>query len=337
MKKFYLSLLMMPVFFSCSEKNAEVVRVSNQAYEVVCDSIYTRMPGTILYQDGVVYWDDPTSFENFMHAVDVEAKTEITAFANRGEGPHDFTANLVSLAPEGGVVLNDLNKPLEMHYQIDRAKKSVTFSAGKYDNDAQATCLLYLDGGRTLYLYPQSEKMFVVKGEGAEQSFGERPIKEDMNNAYDIFQGQIAYQSERNLLVYSNVRFPYLAIYKDREGKGWTLEQELKEEWDYTLQEGRVIFASSSKSGAMELALTDDYIVLLQRDVEVEGTIPYEKHGRGMDSLPRSLFVYDYDLNLRKIVNMPFPMLRLCGDTDTNTVYAMAINPEFELISMDLE
>lgn len=46
---------------------------------------------------------------------------------------------------------------------------------------------------------------------------------------------------------------------------------------------------------------------------------------------------YDYNLNLKKIINMPFRMLRLCGDVESNTVYAMAINPEFELISIDLE
>ena len=33
---------------------------------------------------------------------------------------------------------------------------------------------------------------------------------------------------------------------------------------------------------------------------------------------------------------MPFPMLRLCGDVETNTVYAMSVNPEFELIKIEL-
>jgi hypothetical protein len=83
--------------------------------------------------------------------------------------------------------------------------------------------------------------------------------------------------------------------------------------------------------------LTEDYIVLLQRDTEVEESInKQEMRGRNVASLPRSLFVYDYDLDLKKIVNMPFPMLRLCGDVETNTVYAMSVNPEFELIKIEL-
>jgi hypothetical protein len=68
------------MFCSCSKKNADVQRISSQVYEVVSDSIYTRMPGTILYQDGILYWEDPTSFENFIHAVDIKKKTEVVAF-----------------------------------------------------------------------------------------------------------------------------------------------------------------------------------------------------------------------------------------------------------------
>ena len=158
-----------------------------------------------------------------------------------------------------------------------------------------------------------------------------------MNNAYDIFQGQVAYNPQRRMLVYSNLFFPYLSVYKCSGNQDWSLVKELKEDWDYTISEGKLHFASVGKKCAMELALTDDYIVLLQRDTEVEESISkQEMRGRNVASLPRSLFVYDYDLDLKKIVNMPFPMLRLCGDVETNTVYAMSVNPEFELIKIEL-
>lgn len=81
----------------------------------------------------------------------------------------------------------------------------------------------------------------------------------------------------------------------------------------------------------------DKTLSLFQRDTEVEESISkQEMRGRNVASLPRSLFVYDYDLKLKKIINMPFPMLRLCGDVETNTVYAMSVNPEFELIKIEL-
>ena len=293
------------------------------------------MPGTILYQDGMVYWDDVTSSENIIHAVDVKKKTELVAFANRGEGPNDFTAETLSLCPDGGIFLNDSNKPLEILYQVNRSDGSVVFTSNKYEHHSGATSLLHLNDGSTLFLCPRLDKLFLTTDGHA---FGERPIKDEMNNAYDVFQGQIAYHSERKVLVYCNLVFPYLSVYKHSGNGNWSLSKELKGDWDYTVNEGTLRFAPDSKKGAMELALTDDYIVLLQRDTEVEGVLSNkEKRGRNMASLPHSLFVYDYDLKLKKIINMPFPMLRLCGDADTNTVYAMSVNPEFELISIDLE
>ena len=269
--------------------------------------------------------------------MDVKNGTELVAFGNRGEGPNDFTETIISLDSEGGIVVNDLNKPLKIHFQVDIDKKSVSFSSYKYDCDAKMTRLLYLDKGKVLYLYPEAEKMFQVKGDALGYSFGERPIKDEMNNAYDIFQGQIVYNPQRRLLVYSNLIFPYLSVYKRSESEGWSQIGEWREDLDYTISEGKLNFAPESKKGAIELALTNDYIVLLQRDTEVEENISNkDMRGRNMASLPRSLFVYDYDLNLRKIVNMPFPMLRLCGDVETNTIYAMSVNPEFELIKLEL-
>lgn len=336
-KHIWMGALCASLLMACSEKNASVERISNQNYEVVSDSIYTRMPGEILYQEGVVFWDDPMSFENFIHAVDVEKKTELVAFANKGEGPNDFTATNISLDADGGVVVYDLNKPLKIHYRIADDKSNVYFEADKYEIASQATHLLCLDKDKTLSLCPEAEKMFQIKENDNVFSFGERPIKEDVNNAYDIFQGQVAYNPQRRMLVYSNLVFPYLSVYKCSDNQDWSLVKELKEDWDYTISEGKLHFASVGKKCAMELALTEDYIVLLQRDTEVEESISkQEMRGRNVASLPRSLFVYDYDLDLKKIVNMPFPMLRLCGDVETNTVYAMSVNPEFELIKIEL-
>lgn len=101
MKNYVLSFLIVAFFFACSEKNVEVQRISNLEYVVVSDSIYTRMPGKILYKDGLVFWEDPISFENIIHAVDVKNGTELVAFGNRGEGPNDFTETIISLDSEG--------------------------------------------------------------------------------------------------------------------------------------------------------------------------------------------------------------------------------------------
>ena len=333
----YILFIAIAMFSSCSEKNGEVQRISNQAYKVISDSIYSRMPGTILYQDGIVYWQDVPSFEKFIHAIDVKTQSEITSFANRGKGPHDFTAPELSLAPEGGLYINDGNKPLEILYQID-ARSNLSTQIRKYENNPIATRLLHLDNGTTLFLCPDKNELFHIHREdNTDISFGERPIGERINNAYDVFQGNLNYHPKKKMLVYSNLTFPYLAIYKHSADGNWSRTSELKEDWDYTISEGELRYSPKGKKAAMEMALTDDYIVLLQRDTQVEETVSSKERGRSMALLPHSLFIYDYDLQLKKIINMPFPMLRLCGDAETNTVYAMCVDPEFELISINLE
>ena len=337
MKKTYLPILLsLFLGFSCTSKEQEVQRISEQTYQIVSDSIYTRMPGKILYQDGFVFWEDPTAFDNFMHAIDVRKKTEIAAFANMGEGPYDFTAPLVSLSPKGGFYLTDLNKPLEIHYQWNPADSTFTSTPRKSPNDNRnVTRMLHLDESQVLHHCPKDEKLFqLYTNDAPGLSFGNRPIQDEINNPYDIFQGNAEYNPDRKVLVYSSINFPYTATFDG--GKDWKLKDEIKDNWDYSISEGALHFSSATKHGAWEVALTKDYIVLLQRDTQTEGTIEREKEGRGMESIPRSLYLYDYNLNLKKIINMPCRMLRLCGDVKTNTVYAMAINPEFELISIDL-
>lgn len=338
MKKTYLPILLsLFLGFSCTSKEQEVQRISEQTYQIVSDSIYTRMPGKILYQDGIVFWEDPTAFDNFMHAIDVRKKTEIAAFANKGEGPYDFTAPLVSLSPKGGFYLTDLNKPLEILYLWNPADSTFVSDARKIQNhNRNVTRMLHLNESQVLHHCPMNDKLFLLYTDDvAGTSFGDRPIQDEMNNPYDVFQGNVEYNPDRKELVYSALSFPYIAVFNGE--KDWALKTEVKGHYDYRINEGNLRFSPDTQRGvAMEMALTQDYIVLLQRDTQVEGTIDNKERGRSMKSLPHSLFIYDYNLKLTKIINMPFPMLRLCGDVKTNTVYAMAINPEFELISMNL-
>lgn len=86
----------------------------------------------------------------------------------------------------------------------------------------------------------------------------------------------------------------------------------------------------------MELALTKRSIVTLDRDVVTEGEKPESKSPRNLSVLPYSLFVYDYNLNLTHIVNTKFPILRICGDTKTDFMYAIVLAPDYTLIKIDL-
>lgn len=160
-------------------------------------------------------------------------------------------------------------------------------------------------------------------------------MSEKVGNAFYLYQGNMDYNANRNRLVYSSMSFPYLATYS-LDGCKLSLDKELPEKIDYTVQDGNLVTAKDSKRGAMELALTKNHIVTLDRDVVVEGEKPKGASPRDPSTLPHSLFIYDYELNLTHILNMQFPILRICGDSQGDVVYAIVLSPEYKLIQINI-
>ena len=334
MKKLLLFFVGLAGLFSCQSGKNSVERVSNLEYETIVDTIVSRVPGSIFYHDGFVYWHDAMSPTRFVRVVNASDGHELNGFGNVGNGPDEFTYPLLSLSPNGGFYLNDGNKPLEQLYRLDRSSDSLHVSKSVYNLIPRTTRMLHMADDTRFYLCPGEEKMFLTVHKGKEYRNGVCPVHENVSNRYDIVQGNVSYNSVNGKLVYSAMRLPYLAVY-DWTADGWQLDKELKSSFDYTESDGEIKLSAQS-SGAMELALTKDYIVLLQRDKEVEGEPSAPKYPRDMSVLPHSLFVYDYELGLTKIINMPFSLLRLCGDENSNKVYAIAANPDFSLIQIDL-
>ena len=333
----YCLLFLIIMCVSCSSPKQDVSRISNPSYTVVTDSIYTRMPGDIFYRDGFLYWHAPFSAENFLHVVNAETGKEETGFGNMGQGPTDFTFPMISVSSSHGIYVNDLNKNLEILYQWNAEKDSLSVFPGTYKNNPNAFRISCIDDQTKILLCPDNEKLFdVITKNDETMSFGKCPIKEEIQNASDVFKGCLAYNPLKNLLLYANTKYPYIAVYKRNSWNDWILSAEQNPKCDYRIVEGKLKFDSDTSYGSLGIALTKDYIVLSQFDFEAEEYVERDNVGRDVKSMPRSLFVYDYELNLKKIINFSFPVFRMCGDPETNTVYAIIVNPEYELIKIGL-
>ena len=127
--------------------------------------------------------------------------------------------------------------------------------------------------------------------------------------------------------------FPYIAAYH-KNNFNFKLMWEKKGEMDYTIIENELIL-NKKRKGAAELALTKDYIVTLQRDYQNDPT-DETTVGRDFNKIPQTIFLYDYKSNLKKIVHLHTPILRIAADTKSNTVYAIVINPDFTLVKCEL-
>lgn len=92
---------------------------------------------------------------------------------------------------------------------------------------------------------------------------------------------------------------------------------------------------NKKRNGAATLTLTKDYIVTLPRDYQSD-PIHESKVGRNFTKIPQTLFLYDYNSNLKKAVHLNTPILRITSDPESNTVYAIVVDPEFTLIRCEL-
>lgn len=331
----FMTIVMAVCLVACKHDKNAIVRIDNPEHILVTDSIYSRLPGSMFYQDGIIYWQDALSAENFIHAIEVSTGKELYSFGNMGDGPEEFAFPLFSLSSTSGLYISDLKKNLEILYQIDKDSDTLNVSIGTYENKTEAKRIIHLGDDEILYFFPNKEKPFEIYRNGACVSSGNLPLDEHVTNGNDVYQGSVVYNPKNAYLVYSTFGFPYMAVYHWENNKP-VLKKELKTPVEYTILEKELKLDNKDAEGTMELALTANYIVALQRDKVVEGEMPKAKYARDMSTLPRSLFVYDYDLNLIKIINMPFPLLRLCGDFDSDDCYIIGANPEFEILKINL-
>lgn len=333
-----LVLLMIIVCCSCAQdKKENIERICNVSYTVLTDSIFTRMPGKLLYSDKYIVWIDPFASKNFVHVLDASSGKELGCLGNIGNGPHEFTGIFASLTYDSLIVLSDLNRDLQGYINLNRVETepSTAFVKWRYDKLNKFTRYLEISESQSLLLYPGANKPFVYKHNEKNDSIGRFPFNEKIVNGYNIYQGEMFYNAERGCLFYSTFYIPYAAMYKLEDDK-FVMEWEWKEDIDYNIVNGKLKI-NNQFHNFHEIALTKDYIVVCKRDVETEGELSKDiKKKDPMRALPYSIFLYDYDYNLKKIVKLETPIIRVAGNASCNVLYAIITNPEFALVKFEL-
>lgn len=89
------------------------------------------------------------------------------------------------------------------------------------------------------------------------------------------------------------------------------------------------------------IALTKDYIVTVERDKETQ-EVSFETDSdspakRRFTKTPQTLFVYDYNYELQKIIHTQLPMFRIASDGSSNEIYFIAAHPDFCIAKCSIE
>ena len=321
----YLSLILLS-FSSCKEEN-DTERVSIEPIMVKTD-LLTSMPGNLLAIEDKLIWFDLNP-DAFLHIEDEKTGNTWTETGTLGSGPEDFNAPYLSWYPNGKVLVTDCFANRAMVLSLDSINKS------DLDVSFQKTSLQCV--GDKLFIQPNTENgspfTFWVNGKGT--AFGKFPLEnEKISNAIDKFQGIHAFNPSNGYLIQSFPELSHITLYRL---KGNTFEEiwtKVLPGLDYQINSEGVLKINDVPNPAPSaIALTKDYIITVERDEqtqEVETKSSSENRFlRAFSKTPQTLFVYDYEFNLKKILHTRIPMFRLAARGNDNTVYFMGVKEEF--------
>lgn len=330
MKLKLFCLLILTLLVSCeSSRTKEVERVSVKP-EVVFNDLETRFPGQLhLLGENSLLWTDPFSTEFGVHIFDIKKRQEVGQAVSIGNGPEEL------ISPSISVISKDLFLAYNTHsgklFFIDNKGKTQKKTSWNKDNLSEINRILPLEQNVFItFTASQNEPFSLVDEEGnLIKKFGKQPFERTIENSYDVYQGMVAYHPKKNVLVYTTFSFPYIAVYGKKDND-FVLKYEslYTEECEFVNNELKF---NRSKKGISELALTKDYIVTLERDYSQDPT-DESSVGRDFNKAPQTVFLYDYNLNLKKIIHLGMPIFRLTADPLSNEIYAIGINPDFTII-----
>ena len=285
------------VFTSCTTTDVPD-KVSLQP-QVMNDSLLTTMPGDLLLIDDYLVWSDPFSDNKFLHVHRSSDGKYIGSMGQKGEGPQEFVSPLINrFSINRCIAAHDANGKTRGYLSIDSliVGKEPFMSLSDFDRNIRMAKL-------------------------------DEQVKHHMGTYK-------TYDKDRGLLAFGPFNFSYLALYK-KEGDNFKLLWErMPEKENYSVVDGAIRF-DRSVMGVRDICMTKDYIVTLERDREVD---PLDERtvGRNASKCPRTVFVYDYDGKLLKIVNLGMPVMRIAADGRSNALYVIGVNPDFALAKYDL-
>lgn len=323
---------------ACQDKKEHIERVNIKA-EIITDSLFSRLPGKLLlYNPDYLVWQSSFSTDTFLYVVDIKEKKEIGKMGIIGRGDKEFMTPVLGQATGKNILVYDDNIAKQVLYSIDSLLqgKDPFVQLPKMPVDG-CTQLIQTDDSTFITLQPDQKKPFqIIRNNKSYSFFGELPIKEDIYNGYDIFQGTLIFDPYNQNLLYSARRFPYLALY-EKEGDSFHLKWEKKFPVNYSVKNKKMALAQENKSGLPSIILTKDYIITLEKDEHTAPIVKKPTPGiRDLSQLPYTMFLYDYDFNLKKIINLNIPLLRIAGNSLSNTVYLIGLDGSYSILKCEV-
>lgn len=324
-------------FIACKSGSTEIERLTLSPSSTIQDSLFTQLPGSLILCNNYLVWEDPFNPNYFLHVVDINAKKEIGTMGLIGRGPKEFITPLSISSIGNKIFTYDLNQNKQAYYSIDSmlANKDPFILLPPLPIE-DCLDIVQIAEGEFISTHPQNEQLFQwIHQDSTVSFFGKSPIKEKLKDYYNSRQGTLFYNPYNQKLIYSASLFPYIALY-EKEGNNFQLKWEkVSSKNFYEIKNGNIHFIEEAQV-PHEIILTKDYIITLEKEENTPTPTKRTAGIRDLSQVPNTIFVYDYDFNLKKIIDMGMPILRIETKGNSNTIYAVGIDLDFCIVTYEI-
>ncbi|WP_291528967.1 hypothetical protein [Bacteroides sp. UBA939] len=317
---------------SCKSGNENVV-YEKASYKLLNSEIMTTMPGDLIVTGDYLVWTDPFARDYFVHVHDRENGGEIGVMGKVGKGPREFiTGGINMVAIDNLFFASDANGNTKGFLSLDSlVLQKETFIALSDSERVSRPQMSELSKGVFVGRTEDGDaNYFKANIQGQNSVFGVYPVSKVKQH----IGGNMAYNPEKRCLVYTSFNFPYIALYQETGNTFKLLWERKSDGREYEIADNQIIF-DRRVGGIRGVCLSKDYIIALERDRERD---PMDEStvGRDISKCPRTVFLYDYDGKLVKIVDLGIPIMRIAADSKDNVLYVLGADPDYVLVKYEL-
>lgn len=331
MKKIITSIILaIPFGYTTVSCHSEKIEdISNDVVECIrpqisayYDSLGTSFMGDLLVTEDYVIWEDAHSTENYLHIIDKSEQKELTSLGHINDELQQSMNTRIGKGNQNELVIYDFDFKRKADipiYNLKTRNNEFTFTDIRYEENALK--IIKLSDGNDLLFSPEAKQPFGVVKDDIIYNSGKYPIANTWitpDDRLNYFDGTIIYNSTNEMLLYSTSSFRYMALYK-RLGNKLQLIKETNAP-NYSIKNRRLKLGKN-KRGVSEIALTRNYIITAE-------------HLKDGISSPKTLCVYDYNLQLKKILRIDQPIARIGANSDTDTIFAVIESPEYKMVTI---
>jgi hypothetical protein len=337
MKTLLKGLILSSLLGGCVETKTQKLQTKQYIYvtpDLLYDNIITALPRFFMVKDNYFYFQGRENKDGFLKVIDLQKKEEVFSIGRIGAGPGEFRTPHVHKCGVHGLLIEDVNSLFHVYVNIDSLFAGKAYFISPHVKYRRSTRRIGLGVNEILYLCPENPSPLYLDTPDASLQFGITPFEREYSNGYDINQGHIAYNVKRELVVYASGDYPFIVTY-GRHKNGFVVKA--KTSWDFSSKylDGKIIL-DNTKRGIRSLALSKDYIISIQRDYDKDST-DEDTIGWDLSKYPTTLFIYDYNLQFLKAVDMGMPIARVDTSNENNIIYMISVNPDYQLVKYDLD